>query len=216
MGDSAPLTAAQRRALARLNEAGLLGGVYLAGGAAVAHHLGHRRSNDLDLFSADRELDLDELRRRAVEHGAETVSQSETTLKLRLCGAMVDVVRYPYALLGRTRRGPQGVAVASLRDLAVMKLAAIAKPGVRRDYWDLYEVLTTTRITLHQACEDYTRKFGVAEPDLYHVLRALTWFDDAELDPTPPRGLTTRKWRRIRTWFEDRAGRELLRRTRGG
>lgn len=27
-----------------------------------------------------------------------------------------------------------------------MKLAAIAKRGVRRDYWDLYEILTRTRL----------------------------------------------------------------------
>jgi hypothetical protein len=35
----APLTADQRRALAGLSRAGQLEGVYLAGDAAVAHHL---------------------------------------------------------------------------------------------------------------------------------------------------------------------------------
>lgn len=215
MGSATSLTAHQRRALARLSKAGLLRGVYLAGGAAVAHHLGHRQSNDLDLFSVPADVDLDELRRHAVALGAETVSQSETTLKLRLSGAMVDVVRYPYPLLGRTKPGPEGIPVASLRDLAVMKLSAIAKRGVRRDYWDLYEILTQTRLTLRRACDDYVQKFGVAEADLYHVLRSLTWFEDAEADPTPPRGLTARTWWNIRGWFEDRAGRELLRRTRG-
>ena len=43
--------------------------------------------------------------------------------------------------------------VASLRDLAAMELAAVAKRGVRREYWDLYEILTRTRLTLHGVCE---------------------------------------------------------------
>ncbi len=215
MGNVGPLTPHQRSALAGLSREGLLDEVYLAGGVAVAHYVRHRRSNDLDLFSISPDLDLDAVRCRAVASlRAETVAQSEATLKMRVSGAMVDVVRYPYRTLGRLRRGPESVRVAPLRDLAVMKLAAIAKRGVRRDYWDLYEILTRTRLTLHTTCDDYLRKFGVAEADLYHVLRALSWFDDAEADPTPPRGLTHRRWGEIRTWFERGAARELVRRSR--
>lgn len=214
MAKLAPLGAAQRRALARLKRAGLLDGLYLAGGGAVAHHLEHRRSNDLDLFSDDPDVDLDALRHRLVQSlGAEIVSQSDATLKMRLGGAMIDVVRYPYERLSRGRRGPEGVVVAGLRDLAVMKLAAIAKRGVQRDYWDLYEILTRTRLTLHGACDDYVRKFGVSEADLYHVLRALNWFEEAENDEARPRGLTAQKWQRIRSWFEKHVPEELLRRS---
>jgi hypothetical protein len=164
LGGVAPLTAAQRRALARLARDGLLEHLYLAGGVAVAHHLRHRLSRDLDLFSRDAALDLDALRRGAVRGlGAEVVSQSDVTLSLRLGAAMIDVVRYPYPTLVRPRRGPEGVFVAGLRDLAVMKLSAIARRGVRRDYWDLFEILTRTRLTLHLVCEDYPRKFGVSQ-----------------------------------------------------
>lgn len=114
----------------------------------------------------------------------------------------------------QTGGAPERVPVASLRDLAAMKLAAIAKRGVRRDYWDLYEILTRKPRTLRATCDDYVRKFGVAETDIYHVLRALTWFEDADADPTPPRGLTPTRWREIRRWFEEHAAKELLRRTR--
>src|SRR5437899_2779036 len=37
--------------------------------------------------------------------------------------------------------GPHRFPIASLRDLAAMKLAAIASRGLRRDFWDLYEIL---------------------------------------------------------------------------
>lgn len=210
----APISPAERGALAELRRAGLLDGFYLAGGVAVAHYLGHRSSNDLDLFSMREDIDLGELRRRAVAKiGAEVVAESDATLRLRVGRTAIDVVRYPYRLLGRTTAGPEGVRVASPRDLAVMKLAAIAKRGVRRDYWDLYEILTRTKLTLRVACDDYVRKFGVTQADLYHVLRALTWFEDAESDPLP-RGLQRAQWRRIRAWFEEQVGRELRRRTR--
>ena len=47
----AALTREQRRALDRLIAVQPSRAVYLAGGCAVAVHLGHRRSRDLDLFS---------------------------------------------------------------------------------------------------------------------------------------------------------------------
>jgi hypothetical protein len=215
MGTFSPLTTEQRRALARLKRSGVLDDLYLVGGVAVAHHLGHRRSNDLDFFARARDIDLERLRRHATESlGAEVIAQSDVTLKLRVGGAMIDVVAYPYRALAPTRAGPEGVPVASLRDLAAMKLAAIARRGVRRDYWDLYEILTRSRLTLHGVCEDYLRKFGVSEADLYHVLRALNWFEDAEADTSLPRGLTIAKWTDVRRWFEQHAPRELVRRTR--
>src|SRR5512145_2615834 len=64
LGNVAPLTAAQRRALAGLKRSGVLDGVYLAGGVAVAEHLRHRTSNDLDFFSLTIDLDLEDVRRR--------------------------------------------------------------------------------------------------------------------------------------------------------
>lgn len=51
MGKSAGVAQQQLRALDRLKRLKSLSGFYLAGGTAIAFHLGHRRSLDLDLFS---------------------------------------------------------------------------------------------------------------------------------------------------------------------
>jgi hypothetical protein len=126
----------------------------------------------------------------------------------------LDSVGRKLARVARPKQGPEGMRVAGLRDLASMKLAAIARRGVRRDYWDLYEILTRTPLTLRRVCDDYKRKFGVSEADLYHVVRALSWFEDAEADPKAPRGLSRARWKHIRAWFEAAAARELLRRSR--
>lgn len=206
----------QRRALARLIALPSTGELYLAGGLAVAVHLGHRTSRDLDLFGPQERVDLERIRRELVRSSTqvEVVSQSDAAIHLRFEGADVDVVRYPYPPLTRPRKGELGIAVASLRDLAAMKLAAIARRGVRRDYWDLYAILSSGRVTLRRALDDFQQKFGVAESDVYHVLRALSWFEDAERDDVYPRGLTPTLWREIRAFCEDAAAREVRRRAR--
>lgn len=216
MAQRSVVPASQRRALARLSKLRIADDLYLAGGVAVAFHLGHRGSRDLDFFGRSPDLDLDVVQSALSEAsaGTEIVSRTDATLHAKFEGADLDVVRYPYPLLVRPRRHESGFHVASLRDLAAMKLAAIAKRGVRRDYWDLHAMLTSGRVTLSTALQDYRRKFGVGESDIYHVLRALSWFDDAERDPLRPRGLTQRHWQEIRAYCESAARREIQRRAR--
>ncbi len=126
----------QRRALDRVAPVALELGLYLAGGTALALHLHHRQSRDIDLFS--------------------------------------------------------------LRPAA-------ARRGIRRDFWDLFEMFERATPTLDQALDDYRRRFGVTDSDLYHVLRALTYFDDAESEPIYPLGLTSDKWQQIKIGIAARA-----------
>jgi nucleotidyltransferase AbiEii toxin of type IV toxin-antitoxin system len=217
MAQRAGLPASQRRALGRLSGLPIATELYLAGGVAIAIHLGHRTSRDLDLFGRSADLDLDRVHEalRGASMRVELIARSDATLHMRFEGADLDVVRYPYRLLAKSRRHESGIQVASLRDLTAMKLAEIAKRGIRRDFWDLHAILTGgARITLRRALEDYQVKFGVAEADVYHVLRALNWFEDAERDEVLPRGLTERHWRAIRLFFEEAARREIDRRAR--
>lgn len=86
-----------------------------------------------------------------------------------------------------------------------MKLSAVGQRGIYRDFWDLHELLQGGRLTLSRAIEDYSTRFGAARSDVYHVLRALSYFDDAERVPTFPAGLTRRHWLEIREWFERHA-----------
>jgi hypothetical protein len=182
VGHVAPLTPAQGRALARLIEAGVLDDLYLAGGVGVAIHLGHRQSVDLAVFSCSPDFDVERLRDRLRRVHASAIGVTDVTLSVRVGSVPVDFVRYPYKALARFSRGPGGVRLASLRDLAVMKLAAITRRGIRRDFWDLFEILDRGAIRLANAFDDYRRKFSVSEADIYHVIRALTWFEEAERD----------------------------------
>lgn len=212
MGKQVQLPRDQRRALASLSTLASAEGLYLAGGVAIALHLGHRRSLDLDLFSRAPGVDLARVRdalARTVQT-VEVVALTDASLRVLVAGTPVDIVAYPYRLLQRPMAGPEGIAVARLRDLATMKLAAVAQRGLYRDFWDLHEILTHG-VTLGRALGDYTRRYGAARSDHYHVLRALTYFGDAESATVLPAGLTRRHWTLIRDWFEEQAARALLR-----
>lgn len=201
MGGPESLAAGQRRALAQLKGLQALRGFYLARGSAVAVHLRHRRSDDLDLFSVRADVDLNLVAEDiATLPDVTVVSATETAIKFRLGNVPVDIVRYPYPPLRKASRGPEGFPVATLLDLAVMKLAAIASRGIHRDFWDFHEILTRSDITLERALNAYIKRFGVKKSDVYHVLEALTYFQDAEQEPRP-RGLTAKRWREIQSYF---------------
>ncbi|MBX3251906.1 MAG: nucleotidyl transferase AbiEii/AbiGii toxin family protein [Myxococcales bacterium] len=203
----AALTREQRRALDRLIAARPEPAVYLAGGCAVAVHLGHRRSRDLNLFSFA-ELSFEPYRALTASPDVAILAETDAALSLPVGDVPVDIVRYPYPLVDPPIVGPGGAPTAGLRDLAAMKLAAIAKRGLRRDFWDLWAIVNAG-VTLVEAGEVYKRRFGRSQADLYHVWRALTFFDDAEREPVFPEGLSARRWSTIRRFFED-AARDLL------
>ncbi|MBP7676723.1 MAG: nucleotidyl transferase AbiEii/AbiGii toxin family protein [Thermoanaerobaculia bacterium] len=94
-----------------------------------------------------------------------------------------------------------GIALASLLDLAAMRLGALSRRGLRQDFWDLAEILRRGGVTLEEACRANCERYGVAEADLHHVLRAQTWFEDAERDPVYPAGLTEAAWHDIQASF---------------
>ena len=210
MGKSPSLAPQQQRTLARLKPLLDEHGLYLAGGGGVAHHIGHRQSLDIDLFSLQPDIDLARFRDEAIVslEDAKTLGLTDATLRLEISGAPVDVVKYMYAPLDPPELGPEGVLVAGERDLATMKLAAVSQRGIRRDFWDLYELLHHG-ISLGEALDFYATRFGASHSDLYHVLRALTYFDDAEWDQVMPMGMTNADWRKIRGYFEQAAPSEL-------
>ena len=210
MGGATDLAHEQLLALdhiGRLPQAKLL---YLVGGSALTVHFRHRRSDDLAIFSVTPDLDLHAVRASLAISVSSLVvrGESDVTLKVLADGALIDFVRYPYAPLEPPALGPGGVLLASVRDLGAMKLSAIATRGIRRDFWDAF-VIAKSGHPLAQMAADFRLKFGKEASDLYHVVRALTFFDDAEADPIFPRGMNPLLWKEVRTYFERQAPRLL-------
>ena len=162
------------------------------------------------VFSIVPHVDLHEVRASLAVSVPALVVRGETDVMLKVAadGAIIDFVRYPYAPLEPPTPGPGGVLLASVRDLGAMKLSTIATRGIRRDFWDAF-VIAKNGHSLAQMAADFRTKFGREASDLYHVIRALTYFDDAEADPLFPRGMTPVLWKEVRTYFAREAPRLL-------
>ena len=112
-----------------------MSGMRLVGGTALALHLGHRKSVDLDLFGRfDEHVSFRYLLMQSghVADGAENgVVQS-----LRVDGVKVDFVNYPYLWL-QDPVVDDGVVLAAIPDIAAMKLSAAANRGRKKDFIDI-------------------------------------------------------------------------------
>jgi predicted nucleotidyltransferase component of viral defense system len=174
---------------------------YLAGGTALALYLGHRRSVDLDFFSAqpfNEDSLIAELGR--LEEVA-VISKSPRTVYLHIAGTKVSFIGYQYPLLFPLAEFT-GLAVADVQDIACMKLSALASRGSRRDFIDLYAV--SQQHSIAHLLDLFQQKFAPANYNLLHVRKSLTYFADAEQEPMPDM-LVPFSWKEVKQYFMDEA-----------
>ena len=171
---------------------------YLAGGTAVALYLGHRRSVDLDWFTSKRVEDPLKLVREFETSGVplEIADFSRGTLHCVARGIRVSFFEYLYPLVSPlVTCGTFNCWVASLEDIACMKLVAIAQRGSKKDFIDVYAICKHDK-PLPGLLEMSKKKFGLK--DLSPIIYGLTYFDDADREKTP-RMLWKTDWRRIKS-----------------
>jgi hypothetical protein len=191
------------RTLHDLQALGVLDRCYLAGGTGLALHLGHRRSRDLDFFSLDSVEPEALIRRMKSLAGFALMAQGPNTLHVTVQGIKVSFLAYPYPVLFPSAPF-QGVKVADPRDIACMKLSAVASRGTKRDFIDLYAVAKL--YGLAQLLEWFKQKYAGVSHSLTHLLKSLTWFEDAEKDPMPDL-LAPLPWEEVKRFFQSEASR---------
>ena len=114
---------------------------YLAGGTALATYFGHRHSVDLDWFTGKQIEDplrlAQEIRDERIPF--KTASIERGTLYGTVSGIRVSLLEYRYPLLRPLAPCP-GFAclMASMEDIACMKLSAVAQRGSKKDFVDIY------------------------------------------------------------------------------
>jgi hypothetical protein len=156
---------------------------YLAGGAALALQLGHRRSVDFDWFTkatlqpSSLEKDLSSL-----GLPIEIDQNYEGTFLGTVGSVHYSVFRYRYPLVGRPVTF-EGCALAPLEDIAAMKMTAIVQRAVKRDYVDLHAILVEAKVPLTRVLATMERKFPGL--DSAPALRALGYFKDVEKQAMP-------------------------------
>ena len=196
-----------RSALAALGESIVLKDAYLAGGTALAFQLGHRISVDFDFFT-DHEFDAQQLIQKFT--ALPLRFQLERTAPGAIFGFFGDtkfsLFEYHYPLLEPVVSF-MNIALASISDIAAMKLAAVADRGSRRDFIDLYVMIVVEKkLTFEALFLLYDQKFAVLQQNKMHLLKSLVYFDDAEAD-VMPQMLRPVEWRDVKKFFQNEVNR---------
>jgi predicted nucleotidyltransferase component of viral defense system len=169
---------------------------YLAGGTALALHLGHRKSEDLDFFS-EHEFDNEQVIQAILKLGGRVDSESRGTIHTFITGSKVSFLYYPYPLIRNTVT-IDNINVASIEDIACMKVIATAQRAEKKDFFDMHEIL---RIHSPSAMRDMViQKYGERRINCYHVVKSFFYFDEAErsLDPI---SLNNTNWQQVKDYF---------------
>jgi hypothetical protein len=185
-------------AASHLKASGVVESFYLAGGTGLALEFGHRASVDLDLFTDD-SFEPHSIRDRLRDApGLRTIQMAPDSLDVELHRVKISFLRYPYSRLFPTRRY-MDLEVADARDIACMKLDAVASRGSRRDFIDLY--FLAQHYPLPDLWALFAAKYASVSPNLVHLAKALTYFSDAELEPMPHM-LAHVEWNGVKAFFE--------------
>jgi predicted nucleotidyltransferase component of viral defense system len=163
----------------------LISQFYLAGGTGLALKLGHRRSDDLDFFSENDDVDV-QTRQGIIQAFmalSPTVAENSIgNLVLIVGGIRVGFFSYHYPLLQPAWQA-EGVPVASVADIGLMKLDAMISRGSRKDFYDLYtisqEISLAELLNLGRTKYADVRDFGVM------AVEKMLMFDNADRDRQP-------------------------------
>jgi len=105
------------------------------------------------------------------------------------------------------------INVADIKDIAVMKIAAIADRGTKRDFIDLYFIFNETKIiTLEESLKLYDRKFKALPQNKIHIFKSLVYFEDADRDKSP-KMIKLVSWPKVKEFFineQKRLAKKLL------
>ncbi|MEW6746283.1 MAG: nucleotidyl transferase AbiEii/AbiGii toxin family protein [Planctomycetota bacterium] len=201
------LSGEQARVLELLSREQECGRFYLAGGTGLALRFGHRQSEDFDFFSPA-PFGNSVLKEKMSHLAPLTVLQdSEGTLTVEIESVRASFLNYPYPLLGPPESTPWGFAIASNEDIGAMKLSAVASRGSKRDFFDLF-VLCSGPLPFGALFEAFRRKFASVRFDEYHLLRSLSYFDDAESEPDL-RMIRPITWEQVKQFFRTLAAKRM-------
>ena len=152
----------------------------LVGGTSLALQMGHRISIDIDLFGAseiDEDLFLEVLKKFGT---VQVIKKSKNILICSVNGIKVDFVNYQYRLL-ESPRLEENIRLVKKKDIAAMKVNAVAGRGSIKDFIDIYFLLN--EFSINEMIGFYLQKYP--DGSEFMVRKSLTYFDDADNEEAP-------------------------------
>ncbi len=166
--------------LKRIMEEPLFKNFNLVGGTALSLQIGHRNSIDIDLFG-EQEIDQNGFIETLKNFGDVLIKTSSKNILITEINTIkVDFVNYKYKLLDKSFEIEQ-IRMLSDKDIAAMKLNAIAGRGSKKDFIDLFFLLK--KYSLKEMISFYNQKY--TDGSEFMVQKSLTYFDDADEQLSP-------------------------------
>ncbi|NTW31833.1 MAG: nucleotidyl transferase AbiEii/AbiGii toxin family protein [Bacteroidetes bacterium] len=158
-----------------------LQGFCLVGGTSLSLQIGHRISVDLDMFSTE-PFETAELKSQLAEDfpTLQVVMERTNTLICIINEVKVDFIRFKYGFLYPIVL-ENNIRLASIKDIASMKLDAISGRGKKKDFFDLYFLLQL--FSLPELLAFYQAKYH--HTTIFHVIKSINFFEDAEEENDP-------------------------------
>lgn len=176
---------------------------YLAGGTALALQLGHRRSLDLDFFSSSEDVPSirPQLAQALAPFEPVLADTSWGNLVFLAGGVRVGFYGYGYPLVAPLRI-VDGVQLASLPDIGLMKLDALQSRASRKDFHDLYALCQ--QISLRELLDLAPQKYTATRDFEAQVVKRLPFFERAEAEEPLPL-LEEVPWETVKAFFRQQA-----------
>ncbi len=164
----------------------------LVGGTALALQLGHRKSIDLDFFGTI-DCEAEYLRESIAGIASLTILKESPHIHIYIVdGIKVDIVNYKYPWLDDVVV-EQGLRLASVNDIAAMKITAIIGRGTKKDFIDIAFLLH--HFSLEEILHFYAAKYN--DSSVFMAMKSLAYFDDAEADPMPDM-FVNQSWQQVK------------------
>ena len=162
--------------LKELQQSEVFENYFLVGGTALSLQLGHRMSDDLDLFTRH-DINKDEIfdfLNKKFNGKYQIINIQNIILQVIINEVKVDFVKYNYELIEEVKND-DGIKYLGKKDIAAMKLMAIANRGDQaKDFVDIYYLLK--EISLIDMFNYYKQKYQ--QNDISPIKRSLVYFDD--------------------------------------
>lgn len=163
--------------------------------------LGLRESFDFD-FCVPEQFNNEVLIEELSTLGKIEVKQNyKGTCDVLLNGIQISFFYYPNNILGeivKTEEIPN-LQIASILDIAIMKIVAIGGRGAKKDFFDLYQILNKCDIELNTLAAGLLKKCG-ANVNYANIVMGLSYFEDAEQEILP-KTFVEYNWEKIKEFF---------------
>jgi len=172
----------KRKVLLPLMEDFSLDHFYLAGGTGLALQIGHRDSIDFDFFKEgeyDTAVLISKLENIFSSHKLLITQEEKNTVSCVINNTVqISFFGYNHKVIKDLIR-TEYFNIASIEDIACMKLSAITSRSLEKDYVDLYFILK--KLQLKEILDIMSAKYPSLDKNV--ILKSLVYFDDVLPEP---------------------------------